>query len=249
MANRLPLLLSLAAHAALATAASLVPPPAPPAHRRPAIFAGRFEELPALEEPRPPDPEPPAPSPPLPRDQPEPLCAEEEVAAAGPPEEAPGADGDWLPLPGDEAFTIGLGGGRRRRRPPAAAPGEEAPAAREAAPPVPQPDPPPAPPPEEGGVPSAPRPREGKCPQPDYPPAERERGVEGSVVLRVRIGADGEALAVEVDSSSGSAALDAAAAAAVADWLFDPALLRGVPVEAVARVRVRFLLRRWGPGC
>ena len=60
-------------------------------------------------------------------------------------------------------------------------------------------------------------------PKPEYPWAARRRGEEGRVMLRVRVSAQGTALAVEIAQSSGSALLDEAARDAVLRWRFVPA--------------------------
>lgn len=78
------------------------------------------------------------------------------------------------------------------------------------------------------------------CPPPVYPSRERERGVEGTVRLRVSVDAAGEVTAAAVADSSGSAALDAAALEAVRGWRFHPATEGGVPVATVVLQPVSF---------
>ncbi|MBM3985576.1 MAG: energy transducer TonB, partial [Planctomycetes bacterium] len=68
------------------------------------------------------------------------------------------------------------------------------------------------------------------------------RGLEGLVVVRVRVLADGTAGTAEVGESSGHDSLDQAALEAVAGWRFSPALRDGVPVEQDLEVPVRFRL-------
>lgn len=60
-------------------------------------------------------------------------------------------------------------------------------------------------------------------PRPAYPPAARRRGDQGRVQLRVLVSKAGLAERVELHRSSGSAALDQAARAAVERWRFVPA--------------------------
>lgn len=79
-------------------------------------------------------------------------------------------------------------------------------------------------------------------PMPTYPERARERGIEGRVVLAVRVGADGRALAVKIDRSSGAAELDRAAADAVRRWRFEPARQGGLAVEGTVSVPIRFRL-------
>jgi protein TonB len=82
-----------------------------------------------------------------------------------------------------------------------------------------------------------------RCRPPCYPAEAQRRGHEGRVVLRVHVGADGRALSVEVEESSGHAALDEAAVAAVRGWIFEPAREGDRAVESVVRVPFRFRLR------
>ncbi len=79
-----------------------------------------------------------------------------------------------------------------------------------------------------------------RCPSPVYPSRERDRGIEGTVRLRVAVAADGTVESVEVASSSGSAALDASAAEAVRSWRFLPATLDGAAVHSVVLQPVSF---------
>jgi len=59
--------------------------------------------------------------------------------------------------------------------------------------------------------------------KPDYPRAARNRGIEGTVYVRVLVNARGRVDEAEVDESSGNAALDTAAVDAVEGWRFSPA--------------------------
>jgi len=76
----------------------------------------------------------------------------------------------------------------------------------------------------------------------DYPALARREGLEGRVVLRLRVSSGGRVVAAEVATSSGHALLDDAALAAAARWTFEPALRDGVPVDAWVLVPVRFTL-------
>jgi protein TonB len=80
-------------------------------------------------------------------------------------------------------------------------------------------------------------------PPPRYPSTARRRGLEGRVVLRVHVDADGTANRVEVMESSGHALLDRAARRAVLRWRFVPARLAGVPVTGTVDVPVTFRLK------
>lgn len=79
-------------------------------------------------------------------------------------------------------------------------------------------------------------------PKPNYPPASRRLGEEGKVVLRVQVGAGGEAGKVEVKTTSGFARLDAAAQDAVARWRFVPARRGDEAVAAWVLVPITFSL-------
>lgn len=78
---------------------------------------------------------------------------------------------------------------------------------------------------------------------PVYPRPAVLRGIEGTVLIRVLIGADGEPLEVRVHRSSGSELLDHAAYEAVRRWAFRPAIVAGRPQPAWVEVPVRFELR------
>ncbi|MBI4355560.1 MAG: TonB family protein [Candidatus Omnitrophica bacterium] len=69
-------------------------------------------------------------------------------------------------------------------------------------------------------------------PAPVYPMLARQRGEEGTVLLRVQVLPTGRCGQVVVLSSSGSALLDAAAVQAVQQWQFKPAR-RGAATVAV----------------
>lgn len=111
---------------------------------------------------------------------------------------------------------------------------------------------PPAPPPIEAApVPAAPLPVTAarfdaaylSNPKPVYPAASRRLEEEGKVVLRVRVGADGLPLEVEVKTSSGFARLDEAAKAAVKQWRFVPGRRGDEAIESWVSVPVVFSLQ------
>jgi protein TonB len=82
-------------------------------------------------------------------------------------------------------------------------------------------------------------------PQPPYPPIARQLGIEGNVRLRVRVGTDGCARAVEIARSSGRFDLNSTSVATVKrDWRFRPArTASGAPVESTILVLIRFTLK------
>jgi protein TonB len=79
-------------------------------------------------------------------------------------------------------------------------------------------------------------------PPPAYPRSARRNGEQGTVTLRVYVGADGVPAAIELDRSSGSSALDAAALESVKSWRFVPALRGTDAVAAWVIVPVVFRL-------
>lgn len=77
---------------------------------------------------------------------------------------------------------------------------------------------------------------------PVYPRQAIARGIEGTAVLRVLIGQDGETIEIRIHRSSGAALLDQAAIEAVRRWAFRPAVVGGRAVAAWVEVPVRFRL-------
>jgi protein TonB len=77
---------------------------------------------------------------------------------------------------------------------------------------------------------------------PGYPAASVQRGEQGVVVVRMRIGPDGQVTDVQVVESSGYDRLDAAARAALARWHFTPAIQNGEAVESFQDLPIRFRL-------
>jgi len=77
-------------------------------------------------------------------------------------------------------------------------------------------------------------------PQPEYPAAALRAGEQGTVMLRVDVGADGKPTDVQVVERSRSRDLDRAAQRAVRDWTFQPAMRNGKAVASVVQVPVDF---------
>ena len=73
------------------------------------------------------------------------------------------------------------------------------------------------------------------CARPDYPPAARAQGAQGTTYLGVLIGTDGVVLASRLERSSGYPQLDEAARAALSACRFAPAMRHGTPVQQWAR--------------
>jgi len=68
-------------------------------------------------------------------------------------------------------------------------------------------------------------------------------GSEGTVGVRALILASGDVQRVEITASSGSNALDRAAAQAVRSFRFAPATRDGVPIDAYVTLRLRYVVR------
>lgn len=77
---------------------------------------------------------------------------------------------------------------------------------------------------------------------PVYPAAARRAGEQGTVLLEVEVGADGQPREVSMARRSGSRDLDRAALRAVRDWSFEPAIHNGKAVASSVRVPVDFRL-------
>jgi periplasmic protein TonB len=79
-------------------------------------------------------------------------------------------------------------------------------------------------------------------PAPRYPATARRAGTQGTVTLRVQVTREGLAARVEIEKSSGSPHLDAAALEAVKAWRFVPARQGAEPVESRVLVPIVFRL-------
>lgn len=78
---------------------------------------------------------------------------------------------------------------------------------------------------------------------PAYPRDAYQAGLQGSVNVLVTVAADGRVTDTRVETSSGVASLDAAAAAGVRAWTFKPAEKLGKPVDAQAIVAIDWKYR------
>ncbi len=79
-------------------------------------------------------------------------------------------------------------------------------------------------------------------PAPRYPLAARRAGEQGTVTLKVLVSVEGLPRLVEVDKTSGSSRLDAAALDAVRRWRFAPARRGATPIQSWVLVPVVFRL-------
>jgi protein TonB len=79
-------------------------------------------------------------------------------------------------------------------------------------------------------------------PSPRFPAEAMRRGIEGRVVLRLAVSADGRVSRVDVVQSAGYAILDEAAVDAARHWIFEPARRQGNRVASCVTLPVRFVL-------
>jgi protein TonB len=70
----------------------------------------------------------------------------------------------------------------------------------------------------------------------------RRRGIEGTVVLKVRVTDQGRVEAVQVERSAGQPDLDQSATEAVQRWRFAPARRSGEPIAVWVLIPVEFRL-------
>jgi len=85
-------------------------------------------------------------------------------------------------------------------------------------------------------------PRQIHSPKPKYPKTERKARHEGTVALKLIVGADGVPLGITV-SQTLSPDFDKAALDAVKEWRFSPAMKDGKPVPVAISMTIAFQLR------
>ena len=79
---------------------------------------------------------------------------------------------------------------------------------------------------------------------PPYPVVERRLGIEGTVILRLTVGTEGQVMAAEVVTSAGREALDQAARAwIIGHWRYRPALKDGSPAVTQLLASVTYSLK------
>lgn len=119
--------------------------------------------------------------------------------------------------------------------------GESSEPAVAVAPVISEPAPPPPPPPEPVTEPMG---HAGYLnnPAPDYPPQAVRQGWQGTVLLRVRVLANGRVESVEVKQTSGKKVLDDEAMRTVKRWSFEPAKRGATPIDGWATVPIEFVL-------
>ena len=79
--------------------------------------------------------------------------------------------------------------------------------------------------------------------KPRYPESARRQGVEGTVLLKMRITEQGRVEDVQVERSAGHPDLDQSAMEAVQRWRFEPARRSGEPVAVWVLIPVEFKLQ------
>lgn len=79
-------------------------------------------------------------------------------------------------------------------------------------------------------------------PKPEYPMTARQRHWQGTVLLRVYVGADGKALQVNIQRSSGHELLDESALDVVREWRFVPAKRGDTAEPCLVTVPITFEL-------
>ncbi len=79
--------------------------------------------------------------------------------------------------------------------------------------------------------------------QPKYPEKARKAGIQGMVLLKVKVSETGSVTSVQVEEGvEGYAELDDAAVEAVKQWTFEPAQKDGEPIAIEVRIPVQFRL-------
>jgi TonB family protein len=77
---------------------------------------------------------------------------------------------------------------------------------------------------------------------PQYPASALQKGLQGTTILSIYIGASGKPENIEVRSSSGISELDKSAVYAVSQWEFNPATQGGRAISSSFEVPVRFVI-------
>lgn len=79
--------------------------------------------------------------------------------------------------------------------------------------------------------------------EPNYPPASRRAGEQGTAVFSVLVDPSGHPQEVKVQTSSGFPRLDQSGMEAIRRWMFNPAIRGSQKVAAWTSVRVKFQLQ------
>ena len=81
-------------------------------------------------------------------------------------------------------------------------------------------------------------------PPPDYPAAAKELGLEGLVVIKVKVSKEGLPLSSSIAASSGHKILDEAAIESVLKWKFIPAKKNGKPINGYVQIPIEFRIKK-----
>jgi protein TonB len=92
----------------------------------------------------------------------------------------------------------------------------------------------------EDAVDSLPEPRSRKAPE--YPPRARERGIQGHVLLKIKVSELGEVEQVRVVEAQPIGVFEDVAVNAVRQWTFQPATYKGSPVPVSVSQKIPFRL-------
>lgn len=92
----------------------------------------------------------------------------------------------------------------------------------------------------EDTVDSLPRARTQKSPE--YPAKARQRGIQGHVMLKLRVSERGDVEHVKVIDAAPTGVFESVAIAAVREWTFEPARYKGTPVAISVSQRIPFRL-------
>ena len=79
-------------------------------------------------------------------------------------------------------------------------------------------------------------------PKPRYPRAAKDHGWEGTTILRIEVGPEGDPGRIEIVQSSGYSILDEASVEAVRLWKFVPARLGDQAIAGIVEVPIAFKL-------
>ncbi|MEM9494197.1 MAG: energy transducer TonB, partial [Myxococcota bacterium] len=77
---------------------------------------------------------------------------------------------------------------------------------------------------------------------PEYPAKARQRGVQGHVLLKIKVSERGDVERVKVVDAEPPGVFDMVAVAAIRQWTFDPATYKGEPVAISVQQRIPFRL-------
>ena len=81
-----------------------------------------------------------------------------------------------------------------------------------------------------------------KNPRPPYPPAAFAARIEGRVIVKVHVMADGKPAEIQLLQTSGSAQLDKSALDTLAKWELQPARKHGEPIDQWIEIPIHFRL-------